>query len=309
MSWQCIIKNTTAAELPINDLGLSIPASTDYNAHIDPDPEYKHVELASSEDLKAAVTSGDAVINDGTSDLSSAQGLRHLELNQDLDADTIDALLNANGPSSSNPVVVQSDLSSLGQDSLDSAYDNGGSGAGRTITADAGAIRVEGMAVGNAGFSLAPRTAKATSLTEGDTEYMKDANGNITDAVYDGTRAKLLSKDKETHYFFDGANTANRYIQFQGVRSNELGAIVDKDATIVRAIVKADTPVTADIKIEKRSALGTAIATISLAAEDTKIVGNLDIDLAAGDELAVYWDQTTDKADNPRVKLYTRERY
>lgn len=308
MAWQCILKNNDTGAVDLDDLGISIGATTTYNAHVGSDPEFTHTELANSLDLKAAI-GATFVVNDGTSDLSTANGLRHLEIGFDLTEDEVDAIQNANAPDGTNYFATLADLSGIGQDTLDSAYDGGGSGAGRTITADAGEVDITNLAAGNAGLRIAPRTTKATTLNDGSIELMKDASGNIAVCIYDGTRTKLLSITEDEHSFQDAVNTKDRYIKYGDNRSNEAGSPVIKNATLVKAVVKCQTAVTASAIVRVRSALGVDIATITLTAAASTIVENLDVDLSAGDELSVYWSQATGNADYPIVKLYTKERY
>lgn len=308
--WKLTIKNAGASAVPINDLGISIPATTNYVANDGTNTsEFSQVELCTSWDLKDALVATTLVVNDGADDLTVAQALRQLSINNDLSVDEMDALKGANAPDAANPFATMDDISGIGQDTLDSAYDGGGSGAGRTITVDAGAVTLSGLGAGNAALNIAPRTTKSTTLNEGDVEIIKDASGNIDPCVYDGTRTKLLSIKEEKHSFVDGLNTKNRYVFYGNNRSNEAGSPVAQDSTLVRAVVKVQTAVTATLRIRKRSNLTVDVATVSLAAAASAIVGNLDADLTAGDELVIYWDQATGNADYPTISLYTKARY
>lgn len=310
MSWKCIIK-TGGAPVALADLGITIPATTTFDAHVDSTPAFRHEELAKSENLKAAVSAATVTINDGTDDLSIAQALRHLELNNGITTDMVDAIINSSSPDATNPFVTTSDLTAIGQDTLDSAYDGElGSGDGRIITADSGPVRIEGLTADYAGLSLETRTTKATTLAEGDIEMMKDAAGNIIPAAYDGTRTKLLSIDQDVHVFTDEKNTKNRYMLLGTIRSNENGSPIIANSTIVRAIVSAPSgPVTASVILRKRSDLGTDIATITITAASQVTENDLDIDLAAGDELVAYWSQGTGSTNNPVVRIYTKQRF
>ncbi len=308
--WKLTIKNSGGSAVPINDLGISIPASTNYVANDGTNAsEFSQVELCSSWDLKDLVVATTLVVNDGTDDLTVAQALRQLSINNDLSVDEMDAIKNANAPDGTNYFATMADIGGIGQDTLDSAYDGGGSGVGRTITADAGAVRIEGQAANNAGLSIAPRTTKSTVLNEGDIELIKDTDGNIETCIYDGTRTKLLSVKEEKHSFSDGTNTKNRYVYYGNNRCNKAGSPVQQNSTLVRAVVKCETAVTATVRIRKRSDLVTDIATIALTAANSAIVGNLDVDLTAGDELVAYWEQATGNADYPVISLYTKARY
>ena len=72
--WDAIIKNGTASDIVIEDLGITIPGS----GQITMDSQYRYNELAGSDDLRQLVEDTDLVVNDGTSDLSAADGVLYL---------------------------------------------------------------------------------------------------------------------------------------------------------------------------------------------------------------------------------------
>jgi len=73
--WTLIIKNSGAAEL-VEDLGITIPAAS----QITMSDQFEYEEIASSDDLRDFVNNGDFVVNDGSSDLSAADGVLFLTL-------------------------------------------------------------------------------------------------------------------------------------------------------------------------------------------------------------------------------------
>jgi len=69
-----LVKNNSGAEVFIDDLGISIPDSSERDLIIEFDLE----ELNKSEDLQNHVSSGDLIINDGLNDLDIPTALAHL---------------------------------------------------------------------------------------------------------------------------------------------------------------------------------------------------------------------------------------
>lgn len=71
-----ILKNTTVADIELDALGYTIPASGQV------DFDVTEFQLLASDDVIAEVTpfltSGDIVVNDGVQDLTLAEGLRYL---------------------------------------------------------------------------------------------------------------------------------------------------------------------------------------------------------------------------------------
>lgn len=106
-----IIKNNTQDIISIKDLsGATVPVSGQINLT----DIFKFYEIASSLNLKTYVTSGDVTVNDGTEDLSIANGLKHLEIksayeaiiqNQEINGGTI---VSANAPSNTNVIWINS---------------------------------------------------------------------------------------------------------------------------------------------------------------------------------------------------------
>ena len=72
--WTVIISNNSGSDFLIEDLGVEILDSTSINLH----EEAGFAEIADSDDLKAALTAGTLVLNDGTSDLSPTEAVDYL---------------------------------------------------------------------------------------------------------------------------------------------------------------------------------------------------------------------------------------
>jgi len=75
--WTLIIKNNSAVTAQeIEDLGITIETSS----QITMSDQFEYQEIASSDDLRDLVQNGDLVVNDGSSDLSAADGVLYLTL-------------------------------------------------------------------------------------------------------------------------------------------------------------------------------------------------------------------------------------
>lgn len=82
-----IAKNTTGGAIEIEDLGISIPASSQRTLS----DLFTKNEIMISKDLDTEVSNGNIVINDGSNDLSVANGLQHVNYEtqwEDVDPDT-----------------------------------------------------------------------------------------------------------------------------------------------------------------------------------------------------------------------------
>ena len=75
-----IVKNTTLADIFLSDVGIHVPASGQYTIYENEYPLWAAATTESPDSpLTALVKSGDIVVNDGTTDLSVAVGLLHLQ--------------------------------------------------------------------------------------------------------------------------------------------------------------------------------------------------------------------------------------
>ena len=76
--WTVIAKNNSGSLQTVEDLGISIADSSQVTLS----DQFTFDTLAGSDSLRDLVSAGDLVINDGSSDLSSANGVKYLTLNQ-----------------------------------------------------------------------------------------------------------------------------------------------------------------------------------------------------------------------------------
>jgi len=74
MEFELTLKNTTGAELFLDDLGWNLPDGTTTSVL----EQFDFGTLASSASLEAAISDGSIVVNDGTTDLSVTDGLNYL---------------------------------------------------------------------------------------------------------------------------------------------------------------------------------------------------------------------------------------
>lgn len=76
--WTVIIKNSSGSTKTVEDLGISIADSSQVTFS----DQFTFDTIAGSDSLRTLVQAGDLVVNDGTSDLSAANGVKYLTLNQ-----------------------------------------------------------------------------------------------------------------------------------------------------------------------------------------------------------------------------------
>ncbi len=74
--WTVLIKNNSGAEVVVEDLGFSILNGAAINIY----EEYTFDEIAGSDSLRTLVDAGTLVVNNGTNDLSAADGVNFLTL-------------------------------------------------------------------------------------------------------------------------------------------------------------------------------------------------------------------------------------
>ena len=74
MATVIIAKNNTASEIFWEDLGIGVPASSQETLT----DLFTKIEISNSKDLNNSIIAGNITINDGTSDLSIANGLKHV---------------------------------------------------------------------------------------------------------------------------------------------------------------------------------------------------------------------------------------
>lgn len=292
-----LIKNNSGLDRTIEDLGITVLnasqtlLSDGYNYH----------EIAGSDDLRALVTAGNLEVNDGVGDLNATIGVKYLTLINDktLEANYWDKTeLAATGGANDRVDYSQiQNTPTIGSpNTLDGAYDEGGAGAGRTITADAGAVKIDASASSLAPLELVPTTSlPTTGLADG----QFSVKGGIP-FVYDADRSKFVSVERELLSFGRAGNTKNQFLNF-GVGelpSNNSGFRMIRDAVITGMSGQLDAAGNCTVAIRKNSE-ATNIATMAIA---TPVLGNqmasLNINLNQGDSIQGFL-QSVDKVEDP----------
>jgi len=90
-----IAENTTGGDIFLSRIGVNVPALSTVNLSGAADDPATFFECATDESLIAAVTADDITINDGTSDLSSAEGLAYLNASGNLNGPVTGAAVGA----------------------------------------------------------------------------------------------------------------------------------------------------------------------------------------------------------------------
>jgi hypothetical protein len=408
--WTLIIKNAGVAQM-IEDLGISIPAAS----QITLSDQFEYEEIASSDDLRNLVNNATLVVNDGTSDLSSANGVLYLTLYNaketedkfytktalqtstgaavhwdnitnapafgstfwlspvkamvsiisdtapstpatgDFFIDTTDDHLykydgatwvDTGAPTTGLRVINLADSAELiyewsgsaweaqavpvdnnallvddagdskqaqfvYEDSttnwikmadidygepndLDGAYDQGGAGAGRIITVDTGAVKLDATSSTYAPIELTQQTALPTTGLAAGQLAVKD--GIL--CCYDGTRSKWLSVQRVFLAFGRKGLTSNQYLSFAAgsLPSNNSGYRIPRNATVVSISGQLDASGTAAMRLRSNDNLSN-IASLSITAALGNQDNTLNVDISATDFLQMYSDNATAVSD------------
>ncbi len=177
---------------------------------------------------------------------------------------------------------------------LDGAYDEGGAGVGRVINADSGAVKIDTGAATNAPLEL---TQQAALPTTGLAAGQLAVKGGIL-CVYDGTRSKWLSAQRQYLIFGRKGNTSNQYLNFcaGSLTSNNSGFMIPRDATIVAMSGQLDASGTVSFRARKNdNAANIETLTITAATQNKDITLNTDI--SADDFIQLYSDNASTIAD------------
>jgi len=280
--WIVIIKNYSGSDQIINDLGLPVPDST---AEINLGEQFTYDEISGSDDLRTLVGSGDLTVNDGSDDLSSAEGVKYLILinKQYLEGNYYDK------------IYIDNQL--INKNTLDEAYNEGGDGAGRIIDATSGAVVIDIGEATNAPLELTEKSSlPSTGLSSGQLA-VKDG----TLFVYDGTRSKWISTTRMFIVFGRRGRTRNQYLNiFNGiVPSNLSGVPICKNAVIVSLSGMFDASNTGTFEIRKDDGT-TPIVSLSLNSESKKQDITTNIDINTGDGLQGYFS-SNNRCNSPII--------
>ncbi len=168
----------------------------------------------------------------------------------------------------------------LDNNTLDGAYDEGGAGLGRIISVDSGPIVLNTGAATTAAIELSPKAALPTTGLNDGQLAVKD--GIL--CIYDSTRSKWLSVQRQFLVFGRRRNVSNQYLNFciGNLPSRNSGFRLVRDACIVSISGQLDSSGTCTMQV-RRNDTATNISTLDI----TTSVGNSDtsinINLSADD--------------------------
>lgn len=218
------------------------------------------------------------------------------------DASEIDVegtYLNIGGPADLETILSNIEtamVEAIDNNTLDMAYDQGGAGAGRVIFADTGSVKIDTVAATTAPLELVPKASlPTTGLADG---QLAIKDGIL--CIYDSTRGKWLSVQREFLVFGRFGSTKNQYLNFAvgNMPSNNSGYRMPRNATIVSISGQLDALGTCDMSVRRND---TATNILSLAVSSA--LGNSDIsaniDVNATDYLQAYLSTTTAGVADP----------
>lgn len=204
--------------------------------------------------------------------------------------------------------AIDTKLGSLQSDvdnkTLDEAYDGGGSGAGRVVNTDAGPIELDRGSSTDPSLRLVPKAAlPSTNLADGDID-IKD--GIL--CIYDATRTKWLSIQRNNLVFGDNGKVKNRYLSIGTglVVSSASAPRMLKDVCLTGISVQVSASDTFDI-IVRKNGVASDIYTLSVTAADGDKNNALNVDLNADDYIQIYLS-SSNKIEDPVVLLEFADR-
>ena len=163
---------------------------------------------------------------------------------------------------------------------LDGAYDQGGAGAGRLINATDGPVKIDRGGANSASLEIVPKSnLPTTGLADGQID-IKD--GIL--CVYDSTRGKWLSVQRQFLVFGRRGASRNQYLGFYGSRvvSNNSGLRLARAATIVSMAGQIDASGTCTFNI-RRNDVATNVASLTVSASVGAEDISQNVDLNSGD--------------------------
>lgn len=190
-----------------------------------------------------------------------------------------------------------------GNNTLDDAYDGPTeNGAGREITVDSGAVKLNATSATHAPLELTEQTVAPTSgLAAGQLSFINGALYN-----YDGGKSKWLSVD-EQHYDWASNVASGKYLKIGDAMGTGVGYKIPVNATITKITARATGGnLTKEIQIRKNGS-PTSLKTFSLVAgEYTSVDDNIDI--SSGDFIQSYVSGTGASVKDIVISVYLRWR-
>lgn len=202
--WQVIVKNNSASDIAIDDLGISIPA----NSNIDLSLQYSFDTIAGSDSLRDLVSAGQLVINNGTTDLSATDGVNFLKLS------TIKYLL--------DNFFTRTQLNTAGQSTIDWNNITNVPSFGSVSWGAPVKYRVRGI-----NLSTAPSSPVTGDIYVDNTSHARKYNGSTwTDlgVVTAGTRVINLASATQNIFSFNGTTWTDL-----GIPTIDSGVMLEDD--------------------------------------------------------------------------------
>ena len=290
--WKVIIKNNDASDYLVEDLGISVVASGSVNFH----EQFTYTEIAGSDDLRTAVSGSNLVVNDGIADLSTVSGTNYLTLENlyHLEYNYYDKVeLQTPGQSEVHWDNI-TNTPGMVPNTLGGAYNEGGPGAGRTITVDAGAVQLDATTSGYAPIELTELSVLPTLGLAGGQLGVK---GGIL-YTYDFARSKWLSVQRMFLIFGRKGKTKNQFLAFGAgmLYSNNSGYRLGRNSTIVSITGQLDALGTCAVRI-RRNDVVTNVTTLNISSAFGNSDTTLNVDLNADDYLQSYLESVSGVAD------------
>jgi len=182
---------------------------------------------------------------------------------------------------------------------LDGAYDQGGAGAGRAINATDGPVKIDRGSANTASLELVP---KSNLPTVGLADGQIDIKDGIL-CIYDATRSKWLSVQRQFLVFGRKGHTRNQYLGFFGSRvaSNNSGLRLARAATIVSMAGQIDATGTCTFNV-RRNDVATNVTNLAISAGIGAEDISQNVDLNSGDFIQAQLGSTV-PVDDPMVVI------
>lgn len=179
---------------------------------------------------------------------------------------------------------------------LDDAYDEGGAGAGRTITVDAGSVQLDSTTGNYSPLELTNRaSAPSTDLAAGQVAVVD----NIL-YIYDGTRSKWLSPSKLIGFGRAGAADGVFMLGPGDLGTTNSGWTMPRDGTIISAAGSSSGG-----NATKNFILGINGSQVQSAnfSGGAYLNTSINIDFSAGDNIQIYVTAAGTPINDPEVTI------
>lgn len=184
----------------------------------------------------------------------------------------------------------------LDNNTLDGAYNEGGAGAGRIIGTDSGPVEFDSETATSAPVRVVPKASlPTTALADG---QMAVVDGIMY--IYDATRSKWLSVQRQFLVFGRKGVTKNQYINFAAgtLSSNNSGYRIPRASVIVSMSGQLDVSGTCDLHVRKNDA-ATNVATLPIATATGASDISTNVSLNVGDFLQSFCSVAVGDVNDP----------